>query len=283
MRSFSASCPVQAQALPSLQTRYPRLHIVSGRIRPDESQALGTCPNLRSECSSSNPPFSLASRSRRLGHLHRDACSDSQGARATAPRRCGPNHAPPTLAEMSTRPTRAKVELGLGQYLHPAVHQRVSDQKITQYSSDPTTDDQTAERKSYLRVMAPSSFAMSSDNISNMSNASSQISSSSSQGVVKKRSQTLSTQPQQQPQQPQQPQLQPKRSLMSSVHQHTPKCTSSRTSSEPASASAQHQHQQPLRHDTRYTFQEDLLPRISSPLLEEEQQVSIRSRGPTSS
>jgi hypothetical protein len=158
----------------------------------------------------------------------------------------------------------------------------VSDQKITQYSSDPTTDDQTAERKSYLRVMAPSSFAMSSDNISNMSNASSQISSSSSQGVVKKRSQTLSTQPQQQPQQPQQPQLLAQ--TQPHVQSHQPHSQMHQLQNQLQNQlQLQHQHQQPLRHDTRYTFQEDLLPRISSPLLEEEQQVSIRSRGPTSS
>ncbi len=153
----------------------------------------------------------------------------------------------------------------------------ISDQKITQYSSDPTTDDQAAERKSYLRVMAPSSFAMSSDNISNMSNASSQISSSSSQGVVRKRSQTLSTQQQQSQQQPQQPvQTQPH------VQSHQPQSQMHQLQHQ-FQHQLQLQHQQPLRHDTRYTFQEDLLPRISSPLLEEEQQVSIRSYGPTSS
>ena len=120
---FRPPAPSKLKLFLACKQDTPRLHIVSGRIRPDESQALGTCPNLRSECSSSNPPFSLASRSRRLGHLHRDACSDSQGARATAPRRCRPQprHHP---RWQRCRPARAKVELGLGQYLHPAVHQR---------------------------------------------------------------------------------------------------------------------------------------------------------------
>ncbi|KAJ1034574.1 hypothetical protein NDA18_001430 [Ustilago nuda] len=83
----------------------------------------------------------------------------------------------------------------------------MSDQKFSQFpaNDEEASEHPSAHKKAYLRVLPPSSFAMSSDNISNMSTASSQISSSSSTGVIRKRSQTVNTndQPLSHPQQQQ--------------------------------------------------------------------------------
>lgn len=101
----------------------------------------------------------------------------------------------------------------------------MSDQKISQFSAaeEEQTHDHSVDKKGYLRVLPPSSFAMSSDNVSNMSTASSQLSSSSSTGVIRKRSQTVTTndQIQQQHQQQQQrPQLEHLQHQQQHLQQH---------------------------------------------------------------
>lgn len=118
-------------------------------------------------------------------------------------------------------------------YAHTSTHNQIthlsssiSDQKISHFSAsedDPSDEQVAADKRNHLRVLPPTNFAMSSDNISNMSATSSQISSSSSTGFVRKRSQTVSTQEhpqQQQQQQQQQPQPQPQQQPTSQVIVH---------------------------------------------------------------
>ncbi|KAI3480103.1 hypothetical protein L1887_57702 [Cichorium endivia] len=173
-----------------------------------------------------------------------------------------------------------EVELGLGQHLHPAVHQRFGpkDHSVLQRSYHRRPD----RRKEILPPRhAPSSFAMSSDNISNNVER-------LEPDLVLLLSRCRK-------------EAQPDFVHTAATASAAAAAATAATAASPNAASCpvpsatlpnapapepapdqlqlQHQHQQPLRHDTRYTFQEDLLPRISSPLLEEEQQVSIRSRG----
>lgn len=144
---------------------------------------------------------------------------------------------------------------------HSGSHQlsgSVSDQKISQFSAseDDAADDASADKKGYLRVLPPSSFAMSSDNVSNMSTASSQISSASSTGIVRKRSQTVSTQDSQQPQHQSQ-----------SQHQY----------SQPLSQGTlqMQQQQQHSRQDSLLASRSDSMTRIHSPIEPPEQPIGI--------
>ncbi|SPO21508.1 uncharacterized protein UTRI_00995_B [Ustilago trichophora] len=146
---------------------------------------------------------------------------------------------------------------------HPGSHHlsaSVSDQKISQFSAseDEPADDSTADKKGYLRVLPPSSFAMSSDNVSNMSATSSQISSSSSQGIVRKRSQTVSTQDSQHPQQSQ---------SQSQSQQHH--------SQHSSHTMMQQQQQQHGRSESLFASRSDSLPRIHSPIEPPEQPIGI--------
>ena len=124
----------------------------------------------------------------------------------------------------------------------------LSDQKTCQFSAseEDAAEDASADKKGYLRVLPPTSFAMSSDNVSNMSTASSQMSSSSSTGIARKRSQTVSTQDSQQ-QQPHHLQQQ------------------------------QQQQQQPQhgRQESLFGSRADLLPQIHSPIETPEQSIGI--------
>lgn len=133
----------------------------------------------------------------------------------------------------------------------------ISDQKISHFSAseEETADDIPADKRSYLRVLPPTSFAMSSDNVSNMSTASSQISSSSSTGIVRKRSQIASTQEQTQQQQQTQPNSQ--------QQQHH--------SQVPLHSSQQHH----SRQESLFASRGDALPRIHSPPEPPEQPIGI--------
>ncbi len=146
-----------------------------------------------------------------------------------------------------------------------------SDHKVSHFSASEydTADDVSSDKKGYLRVLPPSSFAMSSDNVSNMSTASSQISSSSSNGVVKKRSQTIPPQ-QPQPQQPQQQQSQPQQQSQQQPLQ----------TQQPQQHPQQHQHtqhpSQPLQQQHHhFAPREDMASRLHSPLDTPEQTIGV--------
>ncbi|SNX82748.1 uncharacterized protein MEPE_01454 [Melanopsichium pennsylvanicum] len=136
----------------------------------------------------------------------------------------------------------------------------LSDQKISQFSTseDERVDEVSTDKKGYPRVLPPSSFAMCSDNVSNMSTASSQISSSSSTGIVRKRSQTASAQEVQH----------------TSRQQHLQQNHSSHSSHGMQQLQQQQQHIHD-RQESSFAARSDLLPLIQSPIEPPEQTIGI--------
>ncbi|CBQ70773.1 conserved hypothetical protein [Sporisorium reilianum SRZ2] len=112
------------------------------------------------------------------------------------------HHPAPSASSRDLDPHPRK-QIHVSAHSHSHLSLSTSDQKVGHL---PTSDDDPADdvSKSYLRVLPPTSYAMSADNVSNMSATSSQISSASSNtGIVRKRSQNVSMQDQQQAQPPQ--------------------------------------------------------------------------------
>ncbi|KAJ1019437.1 hypothetical protein NDA16_004554 [Ustilago loliicola] len=161
--------------------------------------------------------------------------------------------------------------------IHPSsqLTSSLSDQKIGQFSAseEEQADDPSADKKGYLRVLPPSSFAMSSDNVSNMSAASSQISSSSSTGVIRKRSQTVTTsdQPQQQQQQQQTQQQRHHHEHMQQLHSQHIAHTSLQQQQQQQQQQQRHLHRQ----EPVFVSKGDELSRIHSPLEAPDQAFSV--------
>ncbi|SAM78451.1 uncharacterized protein UBRO_02048 [Ustilago bromivora] len=167
----------------------------------------------------------------------------------------------------------------------------MSDQKFSQFpaNDEEASEHPSADKKGYLRVLPPSSFAMSSDNISNMSTASSQISSSSSTGVIRKRSQTVNTndQPLSHPQQQQRhhhhhEQMQHQHQHL---HQHQQlqlqqlRAQQQVTQQQQLSHASHHHHHQQQRQNSRqesvFPTKEDDVTGIHSPFEAPEQAFSV--------
>ncbi|GAC96876.1 hypothetical protein PHSY_004460 [Pseudozyma hubeiensis SY62] len=156
------------------------------------------------------------------------------------------SHAQPApLRDVETQPRK---QASVNTHSQTHLSASISNQKISHFSTseDDAIDNQlSTDKKSYPRVLPASGSGINADNSVNMSATSSQISSSSSTGVVKKRSQTVSTQePQLQQQQPSQPPASTSQIAIRDSHQHL----------------YQHQHQHEHQHEHQ---QPDRIPQSS--------------------